>query len=144
MRALPLALALVALALLASACQRTAELIPGEATPLPTATATPAPLVAPTPIVPPAALGVAGATADTLAEPAIPDVELARSVVQISLIASASGIVQTVRAGSGARTTTGAAASSPVTSAVTAPPTTIEATITAPSRVACSPVREAM
>lgn len=101
MRALPLALALVALALLASACQRTAELIPGEATPLPTATVTPAPLVAPTPIVPPAALGVAGATADTLAEPAIPDVELARSVVQISLIDSASGIVQTVRAGSG-------------------------------------------
>jgi len=101
MRVLPLALALVALALLASACQRTAELIPGEATELPTATVTPVPLVAPTPIVPPAALGVAGATADALAEPAIPDVELARSVVQISLIDSDIGIVQTVRVGSG-------------------------------------------
>ncbi len=99
MRALPLALVLVALALLAAACQRTAELIPGEATAVPTAT--PAPLVAPTPIVPPAALGVAGATSSAPAAPGIPDVELARSVVQVWLIDSASGIVRTVRRGSG-------------------------------------------
>jgi S1-C subfamily serine protease len=101
MRALPLALTLLAVALLAAACDRAAELIPGEATAVATATATPAPLVAPTPIVPPAALGVVGATSETLAAPAIPDVELARSVVQILLIDTTSGIVQTVRRGSG-------------------------------------------
>lgn len=101
MRVLPLAMMLVAFALLAAGCDRTAELIPGAATDEPTATPTQPPIVVPTPIVPPSILDVAGAAADDAPLPAIPDLELARSVVQISTIDTENGIVRTVHHGSG-------------------------------------------
>lgn len=89
-------LTLSALAIVFSACERTGELIPGEAeSPEPTAP----PAIAATPIVITPSLETGADTATPT--PAIADHELARSVVQIQAIDTTNGFVRTVRDGSG-------------------------------------------
>ena len=100
-----LSLSLLALvALLAAACGRTAELIPGTATaiptPTPTPTLTPTPIVAPTAIVPPTHIGVTGAPAAGETD-SIPDAIFPQSVVQIVALDAGSGVERAVRRGSG-------------------------------------------
>ena len=100
MRSRALCLALALAALVAVACDRTAELIPGTATATSTATPTPSPtptpIVVPTPIVPPGEVGVAG-TRDEGA--ALPDAAFAASIVQI--VALDEDASRAVRHGSG-------------------------------------------
>ncbi len=88
---------------LAVSCSSTASLIPGDVTPPVTASAeaSPTPVIAP-PIVAPATVDPTG-NDQRQNGPAevIPDSELARSVVQIQLLDSATGIVRLVRDGSG-------------------------------------------
>ena len=104
MRHLPLSLALACAAILGTACDRTAELIPGTATApaaataTPTPTPTPTPIVVPTPIVPPEALAVAG---DRPAVDAIPDAVFAASIVQIVAFDGEGDAQRPVRRGSG-------------------------------------------
>ena len=102
MRSRALCLAVACGALLAVACDRTAELIPGTATATstatPTPTPTPTPLVVPTPIVPPGAVGVAGARDEP---DAIPDAVFADSIVQIVAVGDGEGAPRAVRHGSG-------------------------------------------
>ena len=88
-------LTLFAFAIVLSGCERTGELIPGEGeSPEATAPTTPA-----TPIVITPDLDTGADTATPT--PAIPDQELARSVVQIQAIDTANGFVRTVRDGTG-------------------------------------------
>ena len=94
---------IVLLAVLLAACEETAELIPGQATPTPTPTptATVPPIVA-TPILVPRTLdnssdagsGSSGSTRRS-------DVQLAQSVVQIQIFENRNGLVTLVRSGSG-------------------------------------------
>lgn len=88
---------------LALSCSGTASLIPGDVTPQTTASAeaSPTPVIAP-PILAPATVGPTGnGQRQNGAIEVIPDSELARSVVQIQLLDSTTGIVQLVRDGSG-------------------------------------------
>ena len=88
-------------ALLALACDRAAELIPGsDETPTPTPTPAAANRTH-TPIVAPAALRISGsAAANPSGPPAPSDADLARSVVQVRVV-DAEGVPHTVRDGSG-------------------------------------------
>ncbi|MGE3962175.1 MAG: serine protease [Dehalococcoidia bacterium] len=81
------------------ACERTAELIPGEATPTPLATETADASASPTPIVvnPNNPAGGGEATGGQV----IPDHDLALSIVQVLVIDGASGFEQIVRHGTG-------------------------------------------
>ena len=87
--------ALLAFAIILTGCDRTSELIPGEAE-SPEATA---PTTDPTVIVIPPNLDTG--TETPTPTPAIADHELARSVVQIQAIDTTNGFVRTVRDGSG-------------------------------------------
>ncbi len=104
MRRLTLSLALACAAIVGSACDRTAELIPGTATATSTATATPSPtptptpIVVPTPIVPPDGISVAG---DRPAADVIPDAAFAASIVQIVALDEDDDGQRSVRRGSG-------------------------------------------
>ena len=89
-------LAVALIAVLSLGCDRASELIPGEGT----ATAEPGDTAATaTPIVIPPDLETG--TDTPTPTPAIPDHELARSVVQVQAIDSSTGFVRTVRDGSG-------------------------------------------
>ena len=81
------------------ACDRTAELIPGEATPTPSSTPTPEGSVSPTPIVvnPGNGTNGGGATGGQV----IPDHELALSIVQVIAVDTSAGFAENVRWGSG-------------------------------------------
>jgi len=91
------ALALGAVFLLA--CDRAADLIPGEATPTPPATATIEGSASPTPIVvnPDGSPGSGGATGGQV----IPDHQLALSIVQIVAVDTSAGFAENVRYGTG-------------------------------------------
>ena len=100
MRSRALCLALALAVLVGTACDRTAELIPGTATPTSTATPTPSPtptpIVVPTPIVPPGEVGVPG---DRDEASLLPDAAFAASIVQI--VALDGDASRAVRHGSG-------------------------------------------
>lgn len=88
-------IALLATVAILVGCDRTSELIPGEASPTPDSTAI---VVDPTPIVSSPNLQPTETSTPT---PAIPDHELARSVVQIQAIDTSGGFVRVARDGSG-------------------------------------------
>lgn len=94
------ALIACALALAVVACDRTAELIPGDSTPTDEQSGGAAETAA-TALVPPAALRVRGEADETEEFASISDIELARSVVQIWVIDDRSGTPVIVRNGSG-------------------------------------------
>ena len=81
------------------ACDRTAELIPGEATPTPSTTPTAEGSVSPTPIIvnPGNGSNGGGATGGQV----IPDHELALSIVQVIAVDTSAGFAENVRWGSG-------------------------------------------
>jgi len=81
------------------ACEQVADLIPGEATPTPLATATADAAVVPTPIVvnPDGSIGTGSATGGQV----IPDHQLALSIVQVIAIDTSAGFAQNVRYGTG-------------------------------------------
>lgn len=94
-----LAAALMFGAVFLLSCERTAELIPGEATPTPTATEVVPGTASPTPIVvnPDNTSGSGAATGGRV----IPDHQLALSIVQIVAIDTSAGFEQNVRFGTG-------------------------------------------
>jgi hypothetical protein len=97
MRRLP-ALALCVLVVLAAGCERASELIPGDgAAATPRASASSAPTG---PLLAPSNLRVAGSAGASASRPAIPDGELARSIVVVQALA-AGGQPTPVRSGSG-------------------------------------------
>lgn len=94
---------IVLLAVLLAACEGTAELIPGQATPTPTPppTATVAPVEA-TPILVPRTLDSSSDTGSgTSGRTPLSNLQLARSVVQIQIFENRNGRVQVVRSGTG-------------------------------------------
>ena len=99
-----LLLVVLASGVIALACDRAAELIPGDEAPSPALDdpgATPTPVIAP-PILPPDSVRVAGnGSGGNGPAEVITDAELARSVVQLELFDSSTGFVQLVRSGSG-------------------------------------------
>lgn len=97
-----LKLLLALIAVLAVACDRAAELIPGsEETPIPTPTPAAAAARTHEPIVAPAALRISGSAAANPSGPAAPsDADLARSVVQVRVVDPES-VLPFVRDGSG-------------------------------------------
>lgn len=100
----PLFAAALTFAVLATACERAADLIPGDVSPTPTvdeASAAATPEVA-SPIIPPATVTVGGSDQPQPAPPPpIAAAELARSVVQLQLFDTSTGFVRLVRDGSG-------------------------------------------
>ncbi|MEZ4553870.1 MAG: serine protease [Dehalococcoidia bacterium] len=90
----------VGVALSATACSRAADLIPGEGGPDAPKTATPPPVSAP-PLLVPSTLRLAGAAGADPSRPAIADVELARSVVQVQAVDGTGLDARVVRGGSG-------------------------------------------
>lgn len=91
---------MVVLTLAATACSRTADLIPGEGGPSAPKTVTPPPVSAP-PLLVPSTLRLAGAAGADPSRPVIADVELARSVVQVQALDGTGIAAKVVRGGSG-------------------------------------------
>lgn len=93
-------LLVIAVAFGATACGRAADLIPGEGGPDAPKTVTPPPVSAP-PLLVPSTLRLAGAAGADPNRPAIADVELARSVVQVQALDGTGLNAKVVRGGSG-------------------------------------------
>jgi hypothetical protein len=93
-------LTLLLIALAAVGCSRAAELIPGEGGPNAPKTLTPPPVSAP-PLFAPDSLRLAGSAGADPNRPVTPDVELARSVMQIQAVDGTGIDAKVVRSGSG-------------------------------------------
>jgi hypothetical protein len=93
-------LACLVVVLAAAGCSRAAELIPGEGGPEAARTGTPPPVTAP-PLLSPSTLRLAGAAGADPSRPVTPDVELARSVVQVQALDATGVDAAVVRSGSG-------------------------------------------
>jgi len=87
-------------ALAAIGCSRAAELIPGEGGPAAPKTVTPPPVTAP-PLLAPSTLRLAGAAGADSSRPVTPDVELARTVVQVQALDGTGIDAGVMRSGSG-------------------------------------------